>query len=80
MVGDIPQITQLENELLEAEFSEKEVRKAIFQMKHIKAPDLDGFQAEFYQVFWSLINNDLMAMFRDLHNGNLPFLTSILEL
>jgi hypothetical protein len=30
------------------EFIEKEVREAIFQMKHNKAPGLDGFPAEFY--------------------------------
>jgi hypothetical protein len=41
-------------------------------MKHNKAPGPDGFLAEFYQVFWSLIKNDLMALFRDFHNGNLP--------
>jgi hypothetical protein len=41
-------------------------------MKHNKAPGLDGFFAEFYQVFWSLIKDDLMAMFRDFHVGNLP--------
>lgn len=55
-----------------AEFSEKEVREAIFQMKHNKAPGPDGFPAEFYQVFWSLIKDDLMAMmFRDFHNDDL---------
>jgi hypothetical protein len=69
---DIPQITSRENEALVAEFSEKEVRDAIFQMKHNKAPGPDGFPAEFYQVFWSLIKDDLMAMFQDFHSGNLP--------
>jgi hypothetical protein len=69
---DIPQITSGENEALVAEFSEKEVRDAIFQMKHNKAPGPDGFPAEFYQVFWSLIKDDLMAMFQDFHSGNLP--------
>jgi hypothetical protein len=73
MREDIPQITPIENDLLVAEFSEKEVREAIFQMKHNKAPGPDGFPAEFYQVFWSLIKNDLMALFRDFHVGNLPF-------
>jgi hypothetical protein len=72
MVEDIPQVTQLEKDLLEAEFSEKEVREAIFGMKHNKAPGPDGFPAEFYQVFWSLIKNDLMAMFSDFHHGDLP--------
>jgi hypothetical protein len=41
-------------------------------MKHNKALGPDGFPAEFYQVFWSLIKDDLMAMFRDFHSGNLP--------
>jgi hypothetical protein len=50
----------------------KEVREAIFQMKHNKAPGPDGFPAEFFQVFWSLIKDDLMAMFRDFHAGDLP--------
>jgi hypothetical protein len=71
-VEDIPQVTGEESEVLIKEFSETEVRDAIFQMKHNKAPGPDGFPAEFYQVFWCLIKDDLMAMFRDFHNGNLP--------
>jgi hypothetical protein len=71
-VEDIPQVTGEESGRLIEEFSEKEIRDAIFQMKHNKAPRPDGFPAEFYQVFWSLIKVDLMAMFRDFHRGNLP--------
>jgi hypothetical protein len=48
MTEDIPQVSTEENELLTVEFSEKEVRDAIFQMKHNKAPGHDGFPAEFY--------------------------------
>jgi hypothetical protein len=61
----------VETEVPVAEFSEKEVREAIFQMKHNKAPGSDGFPAEFYQVFWCL-RKDGLAMFRDFHAGNLP--------
>jgi hypothetical protein len=39
-----------ENEVLVAPFSE-EVKSAIFDMEHNKAPGLDGFPAEFYQFF-----------------------------
>jgi hypothetical protein len=59
--------------MLVADFFEKEVvREVIFQMKHNKPSRPDGFPAEFYQVFWSLIKDDLMAMFQDFHAGDLP--------
>ena len=38
-IGDISQVTDQKNELLTADFTEKEVKEAIFQMKHNKAPD-----------------------------------------
>jgi hypothetical protein len=68
---DIPQVSALENELLTTDFTEDEVRTAIFQMEHNKAPGPDGFPSEFYQVFWNLIKDDLMALFIDFHHGSL---------
>ena len=41
-------------------------------MEHNKAPGPDGFPAEFYQKFWTIIKSDLMAMFTQLRAGNLP--------
>ena len=41
-------------------------------MEHNKAPDPDGFPAEFYQQFWDVIKGDLMQMFHDLHKDDLP--------
>ena len=69
---DIPQVSSLENAFLVAPFTEKEIRDAIFDMDHNKAPGPDGFPAEFYQQFWDVIKGDLMQMFHDLHNGDLP--------
>jgi hypothetical protein len=43
------------------------VRAAVFQMEHNKAPGPDGFPAEFYQVFWGIIKDDLLRLFSDLH-------------
>ena len=71
-IDDIPQVSQSENEFLTAPFTEEEIRNAIFDMKHNKAPGPDGFPAEFYQHFWDLIKGDLMQMFHDLHSGDLP--------
>jgi len=51
LVQDIPQVSELENEYLTDVFTESEVRAAIFQMEHNKAPSPDGFPPKFYQVF-----------------------------
>jgi hypothetical protein len=41
-------------------------------MEKNKAPRPDGFPAEFYQVFWETMKGDLMALFKDFQDGNLP--------
>jgi mannosylglycoprotein endo-beta-mannosidase len=64
---DILQVTQEENDVLIGPFTESEVRAAVFQMEYDKAPGLDGFPAEFYQVFWGIIKDDLLRLFSDLH-------------
>jgi hypothetical protein len=40
-------------------------------MEHNKTLGPDGFPAEFYQVFWELIKDDLMPLFLEFHKGNL---------
>jgi hypothetical protein len=45
---DIPQVSEEENQVLTAPFSEEEVKMAIFDMEHNKAPGPDGFPTEFY--------------------------------
>jgi hypothetical protein len=49
-VDDITQVSEDENNLLIRPFAEEEVRAYVFQMEHNKAPGLNGFSAEFYQV------------------------------
>ena len=75
--GDIPQVTTEENDFLTSPLTEKEVRDAIFDMEHNKAPGPDGFPAEFYQKFWETIKGDLMLMFHSLHKGDLPLFSLI---
>ena len=69
---DMPQVSNLENEILADSFTEAKVMMAIFQMKHNTAPGPDGFPVELYQVFWEVIKGDLMALFEDFHRGELP--------
>ena len=70
-VSDIPQLTSVENDVLTAPFSEKEVFEAIAKMKSNTAPGPDGFPAEFYKKCWHIIKGDLMPMFHDLFSGHL---------
>jgi hypothetical protein len=65
-------VSSEENDILTSIFTEKEVKAAIFQMEHNKAPGPDGFPTEFYQVFWEIIKIDLMALFHEFHKGDLP--------
>jgi hypothetical protein len=69
---DIPQVSDIENAILTAPFIVDEVCEAIFHMEHNKALGPDGFPAEFYQVFWEIIKDDLLALFMEFHNGTLP--------
>jgi hypothetical protein len=70
-IEHIPQVSVEENGLLAAPYSEDEVKKAVFQMEHNKAPGPDGFPAEFYQNFWEVIKEDLLKLFSSLHAGQL---------
>jgi hypothetical protein len=64
-------VSQEENDLLTAPYSEEEVNKAIFQMEYNKAPGPDGFPSEFYQKIWDTIKLYLLQMFSVLHAGQL---------
>jgi hypothetical protein len=68
----IKQISETENDILTAPFSEEKVKVAIFQMEHNKAPGSDGFPTGFYQIFWDIIKDDLMTMFQEFHSRDLP--------
>jgi hypothetical protein len=61
---NIPQVTlrKMISWLLSLRRRRLEVQ--IFQMNHNTT---DGFPPEFYQVFWNVIKDDLMALFIDFH-------------
>jgi hypothetical protein len=71
-VDDIVQVSQEENDMLITPFIVEEVRETVLQMEHNKAPGPDGFSAKFYQSCWAIIKDDLIELFWDFHNGNLP--------
>jgi hypothetical protein len=71
-VDDIAQLSEEENVLLTANFTEEEVFQVITQMEHNKSLGPDGFPAEFYQKNWDVIKEDPMAMFGHFQAGGLP--------
>jgi hypothetical protein len=72
-IDDIPQLSEEENVLLTANFTEEEVFQVITQMEHNKSLGPDGFPAEFYQKNWDVIKEDPMAMFGHFQAGFFSF-------
>jgi hypothetical protein len=64
-------ITILENSLLEAPFTEQEIRIAVFDSYSDGAPSPDGFSFMFYQSFWDLIKDDFMKLVKEFEFGGL---------
>jgi hypothetical protein len=56
--------------LLEAEFSEEEILRAIHGSYAEGTPRPDGFSFMFYQKFWSVIKKDFMAIVRGFERGD----------
>jgi hypothetical protein len=60
-----------QNRVLDADFSEKEVRDAVFGSYAEGALGPDGFSFLFYQHFWELVKDNFMAMVHDWNNKKL---------
>jgi hypothetical protein len=65
---DLPQVSEEENEVLAAPFSEEEV----FDMEHNKAPGPDGFPTKFYQFFLGGCKTGFNELFYEFHARRLP--------
>ena len=46
--------------------SDEEIRKAVFDMKPLKAPGPDGFQPYFFQTQWSVVGGDLCRFIKEV--------------
>jgi hypothetical protein len=69
--ADEDKVTQAENEMLEREFFEEEVKRAIDESYAEGAPGPDGFSFLFYQKIWRIIKKDLMALMKGFVKGNI---------
>lgn len=67
---ETPKLHQSDGDFLISDFTEEEVRTAIWDCGGSKSPGPNGFNSEFLRACWSVINNDLMKAVRDFHaNG-----------
>jgi hypothetical protein len=79
-------VTEEGKEILEADFSEQEIREVIFDSYADGALGLDDSSFMFYQNFWPAIKIDLLALFKSFKHGkgnitrlNYAMLTLILK-
>jgi hypothetical protein len=63
-------VTPEENELLEKEFYEEEVKRDIDESYVEGGGRPDGFSFLFYQKFWKIIKEDLMALIKGFEKGS----------
>ena len=58
LLGNVDRtLTARQQAMLDAPLSAKELQQAVYDLNENKSPGLDGFTAEFYKKFWSLIKD-----------------------
>ena len=66
-------VTDDMRDFLSSEYNADEIKAALFQMGPTKAPGPNGVNALFYQKFWHIIGNDVIAAVLDfLNSGFMP--------
>ena len=70
LVRDLPKLNELESNNLEGDITYKEVCFALKNMKNFKSPGTDGFNAEFFKVFWKRLGHLVVrALNASYHSG-----------
>jgi hypothetical protein len=67
--GPEDRVSSEENDMLDAPFTEEEMKSAVFDSYSEGAPGSDGFTFLFYQKFWEVLKVDLINLFRDFENN-----------
>lgn len=59
-------VTEEQNAQLIKTISKEEVKDAVFSMHPGKSPGHDGLNPAFYQVYWSIVGNDVVKFCQEL--------------
>ena len=62
-------VTPAMRDILSSDFSAKEIKTALFQMGPTKAPGPHGMNALFYQQYWHIVGDDVIAAVLDFLNS-----------
>ncbi|KAK1283408.1 hypothetical protein QJS10_CPB21g01069 [Acorus calamus] len=65
----LPQLSRDQLNGLARPFHEEDIQRAVFSAEGDKAPGPDGFTFRFFQAFWPLIKEDILAVFTELQSG-----------
>ena len=65
-------VSKEEKDNLDARLEDKEIEKAVHQLKKDKSPGLDGIPAEFYQEYWDLIKHLYLPFIRAIKTSLIP--------
>ncbi|XP_074305989.1 uncharacterized protein LOC141641217 [Silene latifolia] len=71
LVGLEGRVTDQMNSLLKAEFREEEIVEALNQMHPLKAPGPDGMNGLFYQTYWHVVGQRVVATVLGILRGEL---------
>ncbi|GKV35771.1 hypothetical protein SLEP1_g43991 [Rubroshorea leprosula] len=64
---DFKRISEADNDILTAAFSEKEVKEAVWECESSKSPGPDGFNFKFVKVMWEDIKSDVVEFVQEFH-------------
>ncbi|GJT58097.1 RNA-directed DNA polymerase, eukaryota, partial [Tanacetum coccineum] len=62
---DFKQISVEQQEFLECDVSNEEIKKAVWNCGSDRAPGPDGFTFKFFKTFWDVIQNDVVRFVRE---------------
>ncbi|GKU90554.1 hypothetical protein SLEP1_g4537 [Rubroshorea leprosula] len=64
---DFKRISEVDNDILTAAFSKKEVKEVVWECESSKSPGLDGFNFKFVKVMWEDIKSDVVTFVQEFH-------------